>query len=93
MFCGNCGIGNIDSATVCKSCGTPFQPALTANNRLIAALLSLLIPGLGQAYLGRPGALRWFVKTIIGYVLFVIPGIIFHALCIFDAISVPKPQG
>jgi TM2 domain-containing membrane protein YozV len=90
MVCGNCGLVNADNASVCDACSTAFLPALTSNNRLIAALLSFLIPGLGQAYLGRADALRWFVKTVIGYLLFVIPGLIFHALCVFDGISVPK---
>ncbi len=92
MFCSSCGIANVDGVVFCKSCGAPFLPFFTSSNRLIAAFLSLLIPGLGQAYLGRPGALRWFIKTIIGYVLFIIPGLVVHALCIFDAISVPKPK-
>jgi len=52
----------------------------------IAAVLSFLIPGLGQIYKGR--VLRgffWFVLTIIGYAFFIVPGLILHVLCVFGA--------
>lgn len=90
MFCSKCGVANVDDAVFCRSCATAIVPALTSGNRLIAAGLSLVVPGLGQAFLGRPGALRWFVKTLLGYLL-IIPGLIFHAMCIIDAISIPQP--
>ena len=57
----------------CKSCATAIVPVLTSGNRLIAAALSLVVPGFGQAFLGRPRALMWFVKTLLGY-LRIIPG-------------------
>jgi hypothetical protein len=55
----------------------------------VAAVLSLFIPGAGQMYKGRVGAgLMWLIFTILGYLLFVVPGIILHLLCIFNAASV-----
>lgn len=52
----------------------------------VAAVLSVLIPGLGHLYRGRLGAgFLWFVGTVIGYVLMVIPGIVLHLACIYRA--------
>ena len=52
----------------------------------IAAVLSFLIPGLGQLYKAQVlGGLAWFVFTGIGYFCFIIPGLVLHVLCIFGA--------
>jgi len=52
----------------------------------IAAVLSVLLPGLGQVYAGRllAGAL-WFLATTLGYSAVLIPGFLIHALCIWSA--------
>ena len=51
-----------------------------------AAVLSFLIPGLGQIFTGRfIAAIFWFILVPIGLTLFVVPGIIFHAMNIKDA--------
>jgi len=51
----------------------------------LAALLSLLIPGAGQLYAGRPAAaVVWFFSVMIGYLL-IIPGLFLHVLCIASA--------
>jgi TM2 domain-containing membrane protein YozV len=55
-------------------------------SRLVAMILSLLIPGLGQLYKGQPiNGLAWFVLTILGYVFFIVPGLILHFCCILGA--------
>jgi TM2 domain-containing membrane protein YozV len=55
-------------------------------SRLVAMLLSLIIPGLGQLYKGQPiNGLVWFVLTGVGYVLLIIPGIFLHILCVLGA--------
>ena len=52
----------------------------------VAALLSFLLPGLGQLYKGQPfNGLAWFVITLIGYICLVVPGIILHLCCIVGA--------
>lgn len=57
-------------------------------SRGVAMLLSLIIPGLGQVYKGQIiNGLVWFVLVIVGYIPFVIPGIILHILCILGAAS------
>lgn len=50
------------------------------------ALLSLLIPGLGQMVKGQPlNGLAWFVLTLAGYVAFIVPGLVLHVCCIIGA--------
>lgn len=52
----------------------------------IAALLSFVIPGAGQMYKGKVGAgLLWFLAVVIGYIAMIVPGIILHLVCIFNA--------
>ena len=52
----------------------------------IAALLSLLVPGLGQMCQGRiiAGPIA-FCVTFIGYLFFILPGLFFHLITIVDA--------
>lgn len=60
---------------------SPTKPASPA----LAALLSTLIPGAGQLYVGRwlAGAL-WFLVVSAGYAL-LLPGLILHLFCIVSA--------
>ena len=52
----------------------------------IAAIWSMMLPGLGQLMKGQvmPG-LIWAFLVGFGYFAFFWPGLIFHALCILDA--------
>ncbi len=52
----------------------------------IAAVLAVLIPGLGHVYCGRllAGAV-WFAMISIGYSTIIIPGLLFHAISIWTA--------
>ncbi len=52
----------------------------------IAAVLSVLLPGLGQVYSGRllAGAI-WFCATSLAYSAVLLPGFLVHALCIWSA--------
>jgi len=52
----------------------------------IAAVLSVLIPGLGQVYAGRllAGGL-WFLATGFAYWAVLVPGFLVHALCVWSA--------
>jgi len=52
----------------------------------IAAVLSVLIPGLGQVYSGRliAGGV-WFLATSFCYWAILLPGFLCHALCIWSA--------
>ena len=52
----------------------------------VAAVLSVLIPGLGQLYAGRLFAgVMWFLGTAFAYWAILVPGFIAHALCIWSA--------
>lgn len=52
----------------------------------VAAVLSVLLPGLGQVYAGRllAGGL-WFLATGFAYWAVLLPGFLVHALCIWSA--------
>jgi hypothetical protein len=52
----------------------------------VAAVLSFFIPGAGQIYKGQVGrGLLYLFVVVIGYLLFVVPGLILHILVIVDA--------
>jgi hypothetical protein len=57
----------------------------------IAAVLSVLIPGLGHLYCGRlVSAGLWFLGTGFSYWAFFVPGFLVHALCIYFAYQAAK---
>lgn len=94
MSCPECSREVSSAAVSCPQCGHPILQQMDVSPRSstaewnpgIAAVLSLLIPGAGQIYRGEIGSgLIWLVCTVIGYMLFVIPGLFLHAGCIFDA--------
>ena len=61
--------------------GTTWSPG-------IAAVLSLVIPGAGQMYKGQIGVgMAWLVCVILGYFLFIIPGLLLHLTCVITAAS------
>lgn len=54
----------------------------------IAAVLSVLIPGLGQVYNGRLfGGACWFLAASFAYWAILVPGFIVHALSVWSAYS------
>ena len=54
---------------------------------LLAAVLSLFIPGAGHLYAGRAiSALLWFAVVSLGYVL-ILPGLVLHLFAIASAAS------
>lgn len=60
----------------------------------VAAVLSLFLPGAGQVYRGKVfEGIMWFLSVLVGYFLFVIPGLVLHVLCILDARNInPYPS-
>jgi TM2 domain-containing membrane protein YozV len=57
-----------------------------APNAAAAAILSLIVPGAGQLYAGRPlSAVAWFALVTMGYLLLIVPGVVLHVLCVAAA--------
>jgi TM2 domain-containing membrane protein YozV len=51
-----------------------------------SVLLSMLIPGAGHIYSGRPGpGVAWMATTLMGYACFFLPGLFIHGLCLVSA--------
>lgn len=52
----------------------------------VAALLSVLLPGLGQMYKGQlVNGLAWLILTAVGYVCLIVPGVVLHLCCVLGA--------
>jgi TM2 domain-containing membrane protein YozV len=52
----------------------------------LAAFISFLLPGAGQMYGGKIlKGIIWLIAGILGYWLWVVPGIIIHICCIVNA--------
>jgi predicted nucleic acid-binding Zn-ribbon protein len=76
-FCTKCGAKIPDEQpSACPQCGTATSTSSSAKNPVRAAALSLVIPGLGQAYNGN------FLKGIGIFIVIVVPfllsELIFH---------------
>jgi len=87
-------------AKKCKHCGELLDEAMREHrhknaavhqqkwNPGIAGLLSLLIPGAGQMYKGQIGnGLVWLLCVTLGYMFFIVPGLVLHLFCIAGAAS------
>jgi TM2 domain-containing membrane protein YozV len=86
-----------DAAVVCRFCNRSLSadipsvaPVTSAPQQTwspgVAAVLSFVIPGLGQIYKGQiPRGLVFLLVTVIGYVMLIVPGVIIHIFVIFDA--------
>jgi TM2 domain-containing membrane protein YozV len=62
------------------------RPARVASP-IVAAFLSVIVPGAGQLYAGRViAAFLWFFAVGMGYVL-ILPGLVLHLFCIASAVS------
>lgn len=54
----------------------------------LAAVLSFLVPGLGQLYKGQiVRGIAWFFFVGLGYVALILPGLVLHFFCILGAAS------
>lgn len=79
-----------DEAIVCRFCSRPLTAAAAAATTSaspgVAAVLSFLIPGLGQMYARSIGVgFAFFIFTILGYVAAIIPGVILHFFAVLHA--------
>ena len=88
-----------DGAILCRYCQRDVRASVAiravtssagarAWNPGLAAALSLVLPGLGQLYKGRIAAgLVWFLMTVLGYALLIVPGLVLHFVAVWDAYS------
>jgi hypothetical protein len=54
--------------------------------RDVAAVLAILVPGLGHVYAGRPRAgLAWFFAVALGDWILLLPGVVLHAVSVWSA--------
>lgn len=59
-------------------------PQISGTNPGLAIALSLIVPGAGHMYMGRVNSgLKWFVAVMLGYSLFIIPGVVLHTFCLY----------
>ena len=98
ISCPTCGESVSSVAAACPKCGHPIAPTQSAAAIVyqqpakwspgVAALLSLVIPGAGQMYKGQViNGLFWLVLVVVGYFVFIVPGLILHLVCILGAAS------
>lgn len=96
FFCNYCGSElKFREAEICPNCGMRLRDTKKIireeKNPGIAALCSFFIPGLGQIYNGDVGkAIAIYFGTLIGFLLFFIPGVIVWIFGIYDAYTTSK---
>ncbi|HTO52286.1 MAG TPA: hypothetical protein VMR50_02785 [Myxococcota bacterium] len=57
----------------------------------LAAVLSVIVPGLGHVYSGRLAAgLGWFLATMFGYWAILVPGFPIHVASVYFAYQAAK---
>ena len=99
-FCPACGRPVDQTARFCNNCGArlnsagpagqeePAQTARGMKSPVLAVLCSFFIPGLGQVYDGELArGIAIFLGTLIGFFIFIIPGLIFWIFGMKDASS------
>ena len=69
----------------------PTHPEqLASASPVTAVCLSVLVPGAGHIYSGRPGAgMAWMATTLLGYACCFFPGVFLHGLCMLSAAHGP----
>jgi TM2 domain-containing membrane protein YozV len=106
-FCPNCGNKVPDDAQFCPNCAAALQPQTAApagqtpvvqsmgrTNTLVAVVLSVILSGLGQLYLGvRKRGLVFVVVGVILIVWFAVMGVgdiypLFWAYGIYDTLKI-----
>jgi tetratricopeptide (TPR) repeat protein len=79
-------IAELEEKHFVKKCETVISNRYCYKNPFAAALGSFVFPGLGQVYNMQVGkGLAFLIGTVAGLFLFIIPGIIFYVIGIYDA--------
>lgn len=87
MYCNKCGTQNPDDASFCGKCGNNLKSTKPEKkNSGIAAVLSLIIPGIGQIYCGRAErGIKILIGTIVLLYIYIYIGILLWVWTIYDA--------
>lgn len=91
ITCPECSQQVSSAAASCPACGHPILGGSAAGpaarwNPAVAALLSFLLPGLGQMYKGQVlNGVVWLFVVVVGYLFLVAPGLVLHLCCILGA--------
>lgn len=87
--CKHCGeIVDAEIRAARKQQASTLQIDKGSINTGLAAVLSFVLPGLGQIYKGSVGGgFLWMIITILGYCMVIIPGLLMHIACVIDAAS------
>ncbi|UGV41394.1 zinc-ribbon domain-containing protein [Methanococcoides orientis] len=93
--CSNCGAEIDEKAVICPKCGVPtgtqYPASQSPKDPGLAAVLSLLLSGLGQVYNGElKKGIGILVGVVVGWVTFLIPGIIICVYGVYDAYTTSK---
>jgi len=97
--CESCGAVLRDDDAFCERCGAlaPVPGGAAApgsppeKNAALAALYSFIIAGMGQVYNGHTlKGVAIFLGTLVGIVVFVIPGLLIWIFGVYDAYSSAK---
>lgn len=95
--CPFCAEEILAAAKKCKHCKEILDDGIREQKKVqfvyqqqsnpgVAAVLSFFIPGLGQMYRGQiMEGIFWLIFVVIGYALFILPGLILHIFCIVKA--------
>jgi len=84
--CGACSAIRLSSSAATTSGSTMRRFSAPTGTNRTAALLSFLIPGAGQIYKGQTvNGFVWLLCVAVGYVCFVIPGLVLHVCCMIGA--------
>jgi hypothetical protein len=60
----------------------------------VAAVLAILVPGLGHVYVGRLRAAGiWLIVVLLGYWAILLPGVVLHVLSIVSAQRAASADG
>ena len=100
-FCHACGKPVLEIQNFCTNCGADLsgsvvqkvsvQPVQEEKNAVVAVVYSFFVPGLGQVYDGETGrGVATLIGTLVGFFIFVIPGLIVWIFGMYDAYSIAK---
>jgi tetratricopeptide (TPR) repeat protein len=95
ISCPHCGTEMLgDETGTCLSCGKIIRERAKSpelKSPLLAAIMSFLIPGLGQMYTGNTlRGILLLIGAFVGFIILLVPGFIVLAYAVYDAYKTAK---